>query len=74
MAYLKFRIKIEKLCICDVFATHHAQKLKEKLDAHNIHLIFVPAGYTADLPNPLDVSFNDFYERDEIKMHIVVCQ
>ena len=37
--------------------------MKEKLDAHNIHLIFVPAGCTADL-QLLDVSFNDFYKRE----------
>ena len=55
---------VQALCIFDVFKAHQLSDFKEPTTRNNIHMRYVPAGYTSDL-QPLDLSGND-----EFKKHI----
>ena len=49
------------LAIFDVFAAHRCTTVLQKLSAHHIHQVFVPASCTGEL-QPLDLSVNDEFK------------
>lgn len=50
------------LAIFDVFAAHRCSSVLAKLQSHNIHQVFVPAGCTGEL-QPLDVGVNQDFKQ-----------
>ena len=50
------------LALFDVFAAHRCSTVLEKLQDHNIHQVFIPAGCTGEL-QPLDVEVNQEFKQ-----------
>ena len=50
------------LALFDVFAAHRCSSVLAKLQAHNIHQVFIPAGCTGQL-QPLDVGVNQEFKQ-----------
>lgn len=50
------------LAIFDVFTAHCCSSVRTKLQTHNIHQVFIPAGCTGEL-QPLDVGVNQEFKQ-----------
>ena len=50
------------LAVFDVFAAHRCSSVLAKLQSHNIHQVFVPAGCTSEL-QPLDIGVNQDFKQ-----------
>jgi hypothetical protein len=50
------------LLICDVFAAHRTEAVREKIAENNLKLVYVPPSCTGEL-QPLDVSIDDPFKK-----------